>query len=142
MLCVGCKICEEELEWAHKPGSVSLSKIKRVVIHLDHKSLCGSSNLPALNADNIKESLFDLAPSGVYLATNSYLLCGVLLPHPFTLTCINKIDHRRSTLCCTGRKLALPRRYLALCPVEPGLSSPLNTTQRLPCPLQPSIIRT
>jgi len=31
-------------------------------------------------------SLFDLAPDGVYLATNSYLLCGALLPHPFTLT--------------------------------------------------------
>ncbi len=30
---------------------------------------------------------------------------------------------RRSALCCTGRQLTLPRRYLALCPAEPGLSS-------------------
>ena len=30
---------------------------------------------------------------------------------------------RRSALCCTGRQLTLPRGYLALCPVEPGLSS-------------------
>ena len=30
---------------------------------------------------------------------------------------------RRSTLCCTFRRLAPPRRYLALCPMEPGLSS-------------------
>jgi hypothetical protein len=30
---------------------------------------------------------------------------------------------RRSALCCTGRQLTLPRSYLALCPVEPGLSS-------------------
>ena len=30
---------------------------------------------------------------------------------------------RRSALCCTGRQLALPRRYLAPCPMEPGLSS-------------------
>jgi len=30
---------------------------------------------------------------------------------------------RRSALCCTGRRLAPPRRYLAPCPVEPGLSS-------------------
>jgi len=30
---------------------------------------------------------------------------------------------RRSVLCCTGRRLAPPRRYLALCSVEPGLSS-------------------
>ena len=32
--------------------------------------------------------------------------------------------HRRFALCCTCRKLALPRRYLAPCPMEPGLSSP------------------
>ena len=32
--------------------------------------------------------------------------------------------HRRFALCCTGRGLAPPRRYLAPCPVEPGLSSP------------------
>jgi len=31
--------------------------------------------------------------------------------------------HRRSTLCCTFRGLAPPRRYLAPCPLEPGLSS-------------------
>ena len=30
---------------------------------------------------------------------------------------------RRSALCCTGRQLTLPRSYLALCPMEPGLSS-------------------
>jgi hypothetical protein len=31
--------------------------------------------------------------------------------------------HRRFTFCCTFRGLAPPRRYLAPCPVEPGLSS-------------------
>ena len=30
---------------------------------------------------------------------------------------------RRFAFCCTGRRLAPPRRYLALCSVEPGLSS-------------------
>ena len=35
---------------------------------------------------------------------------------------------RRSTLCCTFRRLAPPRRYLALCPMEPGLSSPMHHT--------------
>ena len=29
-----------------------------------------------------------------------------------------------SALCCTFRQLTLPRRYLALCPTKPGLSSP------------------
>jgi len=37
---------------------------------------------------------------------------------------------RRSTLCCTFRRLAPPRRYLALCPMKPGLSSPLHAGQR------------
>lgn len=32
--------------------------------------------------------------------------------------------HRRSALCCTGRGFTPPRRYLAPCPIEPGLSSP------------------
>jgi len=33
---------------------------------------------------------------------------------------------RRSILCCTFRGLTPPRRYLASCPPEPGLSSPLH----------------
>ena len=32
--------------------------------------------------------------------------------------------HRRFALCCTCRRLTPPRRYLAPCPMEPGLSSP------------------
>ena len=36
---------------------------------------------------------------------------------------------RRSALCCTFRGFTPPRRYLALCPVEPGLSSAVR--QRL-----------
>src|SRR5690606_37997277 len=36
---------------------------------------------------------------------------------------------RRSALCCTFRRLAPPRRYLAPCPVEPGLSSAPVTTE-------------
>src|SRR5690348_475808 len=38
---------------------------------------------------------------------------------------------RRSALCCTFRRLAPPRRYLAPCPAEPGLSS---TLARRDCP--------
>jgi len=62
--------------------------------------------------------LFGLAPSGVYLATfvtnravRSY---RTLSPLPAS---------GRYTFCCTFHKLTLPRCYLALCPVEPGLSS-------------------
>ena len=49
---------------------------------------------------------------------------GALLPHPFTLAKPQrKLDGWRSALCCTCRRLAPPRDYLAPCPVEPGLSS-------------------
>ena len=36
--------------------------------------------------------------------------------------------HRRFALCCTCRRLAPPRRYLAPCPMEPGLSSPSSVS--------------
>ena len=49
---------------------------------------------------------------------------GALLPHRFTLACARlAASHRRSTLCCTFRRLATPGRYPAPCPVELGLSS-------------------
>ena len=53
--------------------------------------------------------------------------------------------HRRFALCCTGRGLAPPRRYLAPCPVEPGLSSllfvyPKAQQQDGDCPANPARI--
>ena len=49
---------------------------------------------------------------------------------------------RRSTLCCTFRGLAPPRRYLALCPMEPGLSSRYCETQKPATDNCPVIART
>ena len=92
------------------------------IIHLGLPSPTASSGLPRSNTGRIKGSLFGLAPGGVYLATTCYHVRGALLPHPFTLTDELKL-HRRSTLCCTFRRLSPPRRYLAPCPMEPGLSS-------------------
>jgi hypothetical protein len=46
---------------------------------------------------------------------------GALLPHHFTLT--GAARRRRYIFCGTFRRLTPPRRYLAPCPVEPGLSS-------------------
>jgi hypothetical protein len=37
---------------------------------------------------------------------------------------------RRYTFCCTFRRLAPPRCYLAPCPMEPGLSSPAHRTPK------------
>ena len=49
--------------------------------------------------------------------------CALTAPfHPYLYP---RTNHRRSALCGTFRRLSPPRRYLALYPVEPGLSSTL-----------------
>ncbi len=71
--------------------------------------------------------LFGLAPSGVFPATpvarravRSY---RTISPLPI---------NGRYIFCGTFRRLTPPRRYLALCPVEPGLSSLCCCKERLP----------
>ena len=99
------------------------------VIHLGQASPLASSNLPESSAGRTSGFLFGLAPSGVYRATDCCQPRGALLPHPFTLTGFGLPKHlklRRFAFCCTFRRFAPPRRYLALCPVEPGLSSPMH----------------
>jgi hypothetical protein len=103
------------------------------VIPLRQPSLTASSNLPEPSAGHTYGFLFGLAPSGVYHATDCYQPRGALLPHPFTLT--GACALRRSTLCCTFRRLTPPRHYLALCPMEPGLSSLSQAIRRLPSQL-------
>jgi len=49
-------------------------------------SPCSSSDLPGSTVGHGNASLFDLAPSGVYLAAECCHRRGALLPHPFTLT--------------------------------------------------------
>ena len=54
--------------------------------------------------------------------------CALTAPfHPYLFS---RTNHRRSALCCTGRRLSPPRCYLALYPVEPGLSSALHPIER------------
>ena len=109
--------------------------LSRTIIHLRLASPQAFSGLPEPNASSIDGLLFGLAPSGVYTATNCYQSRGALLPHLFTLT--EPCDSRkrfpaaartsreiwRYIFCCTSRRLTPPRRYLAPCSVEPGLSS-------------------
>src|SRR2546425_7049070 len=52
---------------------------------------------------------------------------GGLLPHLFTLTLWRK---GRSVFCGPFRRLAAPRRYLAVCPTELGLSSTRPSSRR------------
>ncbi len=71
--------------------------------------------------------LFGLAPGGVYHAASCYQSRGALLPHLFTLTRQGPEDNDwRYIFCGTFHRLAPPRRYLAPCPKEPGLSSIAN----------------
>ena len=95
------------------------------VIHLGRTSPCASSDLPEPRAGRANGFLFGLAPGGVCHRRACCQPRGALLPHHFTLACDSpKRAHRRFAFCCTFRGLAPPRRYLAPCPVEPGLSSP------------------
>ncbi len=94
------------------------------VIPLGAASPRRSSSLPGRDTGRVMASLFGLAPDGVCRA--GPLLdsrCALAAPfHP--CLCLPRTEgHRRSALCCTFRRLAPPRRYLASCPVEPGLSS-------------------
>jgi hypothetical protein len=65
--------------------------------------------------------------------------CALTAPfHPYRprTSLLRNTGLRRFIFCCTFRRLAPPRRYLALCPVEPGLSSSRFPGQRLPGPLR------
>ena len=52
------------------------------------------------------------------------------LTAPFQPYLCFRRSHRRSTLCCTFRRLSPPRCYLALYPMEPGLSSAIHPFKR------------
>ncbi|QTS83746.1 hypothetical protein CEAn_00206 [Coxiella endosymbiont of Amblyomma nuttalli] len=81
-----------------------------------------SSSLPKSECGlHIQRFLFGLAPSGVYHRRLCYHERGAALTAPFHPYC--RDIRQRYTFCCTFRRLSPPRCYLALCPMEPGLSS-------------------
>ncbi len=105
-------------KWRSRPISRVLSW---TVIPLGASSPIRSSSLPGPDAGRVVGSLFGLAPGGVCRAG---LLpgsrCALTAPfHP----CLCPCGSSAVSFCCTFRRLAPPRRYLAPCPVEPGLSS-------------------
>ncbi len=106
-------------------------------IPLDQQSLTDSSNLPDPHAGHtLRDPIWSC--SGWSLPCHTLLpevRCALTAPfHPYRH--VNML--RRSSLCCTCRRLTPPRRYLAPCSLEPGLSSPLliKATQRLSRPTQ------
>lgn len=97
------------------------------IIHLGQSSPTASSNLPGSplgtgGADCPHTPLFGLAPGGVYRAAVCCHPRGALLPHLFTLAGVQS-TLGRSVFCGTFHGLTSSRRYLAPCPMEPGLSS-------------------
>ncbi len=120
--------------------------LSRTVIHLGQASPPASSDLPGPGAGHTRGSLCGLAPGGVYPATDvtvravrSYRTFSPL-PSTYPRSALRpgtwalnrpRVDGRRYIFCGTFRRLAPPRRYLAPCPVEPGLSSPAGATARL-----------
>lgn len=102
-------------KWTDKPGSVGDSHSS------GHTSPHASSDLPEPNAGRIIGFLFGLAPSGVCPAmdvtTHAVRSYRTISPLPR-----QKLPWRY-IFCGTFRKFTFPRNYLALCPMEPGLSS-------------------
>ena len=97
--------------------------LSRTIIHLGCLSPDTSSDLPALSAGHT-------CRGPIWSCSERGLPCHGLLPAarcaltaPFHPYLCSRRSHRRSTLCCTFRRLAPPRRYLAFHPMEPGLSS-------------------
>ena len=93
-----------------------------MVIYLDQMSPPGSSNLPESRRAALC-FLFGLASSGVYMCPVCYQTGGSLLHCPSTLT-FKAAAKKAVHFCCTVPGVASARRYLAPCPVKPGLSSP------------------
>jgi hypothetical protein len=96
-----------------------------MAIHLGRASPHTSSDLPGDRADHTSQRT---ACPPIWSCSGWGLPChrccqrrGALLPHHFTLTGPEGL--RRYVFCGTFRRLAPPRRYLAPCPAEPGLSS-------------------
>jgi len=90
----------------NKVESRSISRVlSRTAIPLRRPSLAASSNLPGSSAGHANGSLFGLAPSGVYLATNCCQSCGALLPHLFTLTGTEMLRRLFSVALSIGSRL-------------------------------------
>ena len=90
-----------------------------MAIYLGRTSPSGSSSLPEGRRAALR-LLFGLASDGVYMCPACCQAGGSLLHCLSTLTGAVPAVY----FCCTVPGVASARRYLAPCPVKPGLSSP------------------
>ena len=107
-------------EWRSRPVSRVLSW---TVIPLGPASPQASSDQPGCGTSHAIASLFGLAPGGVCRAPGRCPPGRWALTPPFHPCHAPSRAVRRSVFCCTFRRLTPPRRYLAPCSMEPGLSS-------------------
>ena len=114
------QVLREQKEKGNRPVSRVLS---RTVIHLRRLSPDACSDLPGSRADHtLRSSIWSCSGWGLP-CRHCCQRRGALLPHLFILAGSRERKRRRFVFCGTVRRLAPPRRYLAPCPVEPGLSS-------------------
>ena len=125
-------------------GSRPVSRVlSGAAIHLRHTSPCACSDLPGSGAGHASSPIGNMLPYLVLLRVGFTLppvspptRCALTAPfHPYPVALRHSPRHcavscrascagsRRSVFCGTFRGLAPPRRYLAPCPAEPGLSS-------------------
>ena len=128
---------------SHRERAVASNKVDRSIsrvlswtaIHLGPASPRASSDLPGPGAGHAHGSLFGLAPGGVYPAT-AVASGAVRSYRTFSPLPGGSKAAGRYLFCGTFRSRAVtsatPRRYLAPCPMEPGLSSSGLHRQRLP----------
>ena len=110
-----------------KNGSQPVSRVlSRLIIHLGDASPHHSSDLPG---SHLRTTGCENTSFPIWSCSRWGLPCrgccqqrGALLPHHFTLAG-SDVLLRRYLFCCTFRRITPPRRYLAPCPAEPGLSS-------------------
>src|ERR1041385_6692584 len=97
-----------------------------MVISLGRLSPATSRGLPAAQATRAgSRCLLGLAPTGGYRATPVARRAVGSYPTVSPLP----LDKGRSVLCGPFRRLAAPRSYLAVCPVELGLSSARHSSR-------------
>ena len=123
------------LQWLSKAISRVMSWM---VIYLGLLSPAASSNLPGSRRAALC-FLFGLASDGVYICPARYQPGGSPLHCLSTLTALSVSGKTAVYFCCTVLGVASTRRYLASCPVKPGLSSPAPwKTDYSACPYRSS----
>ena len=115
--------------WTGKPGSV-------VGRHSSGMAITGHLKRPTRRLDRAdprssrrRQPIWSCSVGGLPCPSCCQERRWALTP-PFHPCLIPLRGHRRSVLCCTVRRVAPPRDYLAHCPAESGLSSALYAQRR------------